>query len=76
MNFPPSSLIMVILMMGVAVSAGTVDDESGQAPSMALLEFLGEWETEEGEWIDPELLEDEDFANLLRLTDEEAEENE
>jgi len=31
-------------------------------PSMAILEFLGEWETEEGEWIDPFYLEDEEIG--------------
>jgi len=28
-------------------------EPAADAPSMALLEFLGEWETPEGEWIDP-----------------------
>ncbi len=35
----------------------TVMDEknsSADAPSLELLEFLGEFETEDGEWIDPE----------------------
>ena len=27
------------------------------APTMELLEFLGEWETEDGHWIDPTRLE-------------------
>ena len=25
-------------------------------PSLELLEFLGDWETDDGEWIDPEEL--------------------
>lgn len=29
-----------------------------ELPSMELLEFLGEWETEDGEWIDPEELDE------------------
>lgn len=33
----------------VAAAAG----EEASAPSMELLEFLGEWEADDGEWIDP-----------------------
>lgn len=34
-------------------------------PSMDFLEFLGEWETEQGEWIDPEILEDNEIEKLI-----------
>jgi len=27
-------------------------------PSLELLEFLGEWETDDGEWVDPEVVAD------------------
>ena len=37
-------------------------------PSMAFLEFLGEWETEEGEWIDPMELEKEEIGILIEST--------
>ncbi len=30
-----------------------------RGPSLELLEFLGSWETDDGEWIDPSELEDE-----------------
>ncbi len=33
-------------------------DGDTSMPSMELLEFLGEFETEDGEWIDPVLLEE------------------
>ncbi len=33
-------------------------DEDNDAPSMELLEFLGSWETDDGEWVDPALLDD------------------
>ena len=33
-------------------------DEDTDAPSMELLEFLGSWETDDGEWVDPALLDD------------------
>ena len=31
--------------------------ENTEMPSPEFLEFLGDWETEDGEWIDPEELE-------------------
>ncbi len=31
--------------------------ENTEMPSLELLEFLGDWETDDGEWIDPEELE-------------------
>ena len=36
-------------------SAGAPEDQTArdQAPTLELLEFLGEWETDEGYWIDP-----------------------
>lgn len=40
-------------------------EENMEFPSLELLEFLGEWETADGEWIDPEELDD------LPLTDQE-----
>jgi len=28
-------------------------ETDSQSPSIEMLEFLGEWETEDGDWIDP-----------------------
>ena len=33
-------------------------DNTALQPSTDLLEFLGEWETADGEWIDPSLLDE------------------
>jgi hypothetical protein len=41
--------------------------EEMEMPSLELLEFLGDWETEDGEWIDPEELEQ------IVVTDQEQE---
>ena len=41
--------------------------EESDIPSLELLEFLGDWETDDGEWIDPEELEQ------IALSDEERE---
>ncbi|QPJ63770.1 MAG: hypothetical protein G3M70_09120 [Candidatus Nitronauta litoralis] len=39
------------------------DNGSDVVPSLELLEYLGEFETEDGEWIDPEELEQMDDIN-------------
>lgn len=44
--------------------------EESEMPSLELLEFLGDWETDDGEWIDPEELEQ------ITLTDQEQEDHE
>ncbi len=43
--------------------------------TMEFLEFLGEWETEEGEWIDPIELENEVFGKLIETAIEFDNEN-
>ena len=46
-----------------------------EIPTMEFLEFLGEWETEEGEWIDPVVLENEEFGKLIETVIEIDNEN-
>ena len=67
-----------LLLLGL-LNAPVFAQEPGQAreksedtemPSLEFLEFLGDWETEDGEWIDPEELEQ------IALTDQEQEEYE
>jgi hypothetical protein len=46
-----------------SISIKHVCAQEDSAPSMELLEFLGEWETDDGEWLDPiKLLESENEA--------------
>jgi len=77
---PPGKarLWSTILLLGL-LSSPAFAQEPGQSresseeteiPSLELLEFLGDWETDDGEWIDPEELEH------IALTDQEQEENE
>lgn len=49
---------------GVETEAGAESLEEA-LPSIEFLEFLGQWETEDGEWIAPEELANEEFAQLL-----------
>lgn len=43
---------------------GTIADVESQFLFINMLEFLGEFETEDGEWINPEILGDDVFADL------------
>ena len=43
-------MMLSFYMLNVAAQTEQPDPDS---PSLELLEFLGEWETEQGEWIDP-----------------------
>ncbi|MES3007721.1 MAG: hypothetical protein V4751_08115 [Pseudomonadota bacterium] len=44
-----------------------VDDETAatEMPALDLLEFLGQWETDDGEWIAPADLENPELVELL-----------
>jgi hypothetical protein len=51
-------------------------EEAGQEiPTLEFLEFLGEWETEDGRWIDPEELEQMTLPDRERENEEEDETN-
>jgi len=50
--------------------------DSETIPSIDFLEFIGEWETEQGEWIDPLELENEEMGKLIEATIEVDTENE
>ncbi len=74
---PPGKarLWSTVLLLGL-LSSPAFAQEPGQArestedtemPSLELLEFLGDWETDDGEWIDPEELEQ------IAITDQEPE---
>jgi len=63
--------MMLLPFLSSIVHAGDVQQDewqSGEVPGVELLEFLGEWETEEGEWIDPEEMEDDYLARQLAGT--------
>lgn len=49
-------LMAMILLMNM--SAFAVQGSEQDPPSIELLEFLGEWETRDGAWVDPTEFED------------------
>ncbi len=40
-------------MFNACVVEAAEDDADDSRPEMELLEFIGEWETPDGEWFDP-----------------------
>jgi hypothetical protein len=74
---PPGKgpLWSLLLLLGLLTSPALAQEpgqvrkstENTEAPSLEFLEFLGDWETDDGEWIDPEELEQ------ITLTDQEQE---
>jgi hypothetical protein len=50
--------LIVFVATGMAVADESADG-SDEQPSMELLEFLGGFETPDGEWLDPLMLADE-----------------
>lgn len=46
-----SLLFLASLPVGISLVA-----DAAETPSLELLEFLGNWETTDGEWLDPLLL--------------------
>ena len=55
-------LLMLALMPGAAFATDHTDtamaETSAEAPSMELLEFLGDWDDGDDQWIDPTELEE------------------
>ncbi|MES9970618.1 MAG: hypothetical protein ABW092_11340 [Candidatus Thiodiazotropha sp.] len=47
--------LMLLMASGIATAEESID-VSDEHPSMELLEFLGGFETPEGEWLDPMML--------------------
>ena len=51
-------------------SYGAENEQNDTAPDLEFLEFLGQFETDAGEWIDPDSLLTEEFAELLDASTE------
>jgi hypothetical protein len=51
------------------------EEKGREIPSLEFLEFLGEWETEDGRWIDPEELDKMPLPDTEKKNEEEDETN-
>lgn len=66
----------MLLLLSISPLFAEEQTSTESMPSIDFLEFLGEWETEQGEWIDPIEIDDEDFDQLLETTLESKSDNE
>lgn len=75
MSFPVRVLVILtwLVSMGALAKEDKTDDGT---PAMELLLFLGQWETDNGEWVDPGDFEDDSFEQLVDPADEDADEDE
>ncbi|HLB30751.1 MAG TPA: hypothetical protein VJN91_04415 [Gammaproteobacteria bacterium] len=69
----PERLLLVFPLLFAPAVAG---QDQAEAPSAEFLEFLGEWQIGEGEWIGPDELEESEYARLDRLRQTEQEDEE
>jgi len=52
-----SLLIIALVLLSPVEGLATELDEESETPSMELLEFLAEFETDDGSWVGPSVLE-------------------
>jgi len=53
------------MMLAISIPVQAEEPEGEAPPTLELLEFLAEWETDDGEWIDPAMLEDKALDPVL-----------
>ena len=64
-------VLLFACMTGALSSAVAAQNEQNEAtPDLEFLEFLGQFETDAGEWIDPDSLLTEEFTELLEASTE------
>tara|TARA_B110000444_G_C18612330_1_gene488234 strand:- start:175 stop:417 length:243 start_codon:yes stop_codon:yes gene_type:complete len=63
-------------MSGVLSNTVAAENEQSEdAPDLEFLEFLGQFETDAGEWIDPDSLITKEFTELLEASTEAGSDN-
>ncbi len=65
MMFYRASICLWILIFSTPSSFANEQNNSDSYPSMEFLEYLGEWETDEDDWIDPDDLDNDDIGKLI-----------
>ncbi len=68
MMFYRASTCLWILICSTSSSFAEEQNNSDSLPTMEFLEYLGEWETDEGDWINLEDLDNEDIGKLIEAT--------
>jgi len=49
--------VAVVMLAGMSVQAGEYGEHGAKEPDAELLEFLADWETDDGQWVEPSSLE-------------------
>lgn len=63
--------LLLVCMATIASNSHAAENEPIEsAPDLEFLEFLGQFETDAGEWIDPDSLLTEEFSGLLEASTE------
>ncbi|MFV2055625.1 MAG: hypothetical protein ACC707_04115 [Thiohalomonadales bacterium] len=60
----PYILFIVVSLLVLIIPAAYAEEEM---PSMEFLEYLGEWETKEGQWVDPTVLAEEQSLENVEI---------
>lgn len=63
-TYTASTCFMLLSFSMPTLFAGE-QNANEEIPSIEFLEFIGEWETEQGEWIDPVEFENEEVDSLI-----------
>ncbi len=72
MSCLPRILIIVMGLVSTASFAGS-DKQDEMEVSMEFLEFLSEWETEQGDWVGPDGFIDNTFDQFYEVENEDTE---
>lgn len=68
---------LVLMIMNLLPTLNLAETgKTEELPSVELLEFLSEWETDQGEWAGPAQFEDDSFDQLFEDDENDEEDNE
>lgn len=67
-NHSIHTLLAACLAGFISNSFAAEDAASDDMPDLEFLEFLGQFETDAGEWIDPDSLQTEELSELLEIS--------
>ena len=69
------STYAMLLFLSMTQLFAEEETNTESMPSVEFLEFLGEWETEQGEWLDPVEFENDGLDQLIETTLESKSDN-
>lgn len=62
---------ILLVLTALSVNTGFADEEQSEEDLfLEFIEFLGEWETNDGEWVDPVEMENDSYAEALTTEDQ------